>query len=215
MKALIEIAESQLGVNERTKNSGPEIDEYLKFVGLGPGFPWCAAFVSWCVDQCKKKGHPTDFKYSAGVLVMWRANAPYRVPAPKPGDVFIMDFGRGKGHTGIVTSVDGNILQTIEGNSNLWGSREGTHVLRGKRDTRNIKGFLRPFLLPILALMMSCSGLTTVTNADGHKQPRKRHQHDFVNYTASRNHYEFWCRDCHQWVPLKQIGSVREIKHIF
>jgi hypothetical protein len=143
---LIEIAESQLGVNERTKNSGPEIDEYLKFVGLGPGFPWCAAFGCWGIHETVKRGYPTDFKYSAGVLAMWNANkAKYGAKTPMRGDLFIMDFGRGKGHTGIVTSVDGNILQTIEGNSNLWGSREGTHVLRGKRDRRNIKGFLRPF----------------------------------------------------------------------
>jgi len=143
---LIEIAESQLGVHERSKNSGPEIDQYLEFVGLGPGYPWCAAFGCWGIHETVKRGYPTNFKYSAGVLAMWRANAPYRVPAPKRGDLFIMDFGKGKGHTGIVKAVEGYRIITIEGNSNLWGSREGTHVLQNSRDRASInKGFLRPF----------------------------------------------------------------------
>jgi hypothetical protein len=147
MKALIEIAESQIGVHERTKNSGPEIDKYLKFVGLGPGYPWCAAFVSWCINECEEKGHPTNFTPSASVLQMWNFNKlKYRVNVPKPGDVFIMDFGKGKGHTGFVKSVAGFRIITIEGNSNLKGSREGTHVLQSSRDIASInKGFLRPF----------------------------------------------------------------------
>jgi hypothetical protein len=144
---LIEIAESQIGVYERTTNSGPEIDKYLECVGLPPGHPWCAAFTCFAIDLCEQQGHATNFQFSAGVLAMWNLNKlKYKVDRPKRGDVFIMDFGKGKGHTGFVKSVAGFRIITIEGNTNVKGSREGTHVLQSSRDIASInKGFLRPF----------------------------------------------------------------------
>ena len=39
------------------------------------------------------------------------------------GMIFTMDFGGGAGHTGLVESVDGGRLVTIEGNTNDDGSR--------------------------------------------------------------------------------------------
>ena len=56
----------------------------------------------------------------------------------------IMDFGGGKGHAGFVSAVTGNRIQTIEGNSNDEGSREGYEVCRhpGGRDIKTIKGYL-------------------------------------------------------------------------
>jgi hypothetical protein len=64
---------------------------------------------------------------------------------PLPGDIFIMDFGKGKGHTGFVESVNGDIIHTIEGNSNDDGNREGYEVCRkpGGRKISSIKGFIR------------------------------------------------------------------------
>ena len=51
----------------------------------------------------------------------------------------------GTGHTGIVERVHANgTISTIEGNTNLSGSREGTSVLRKRRAIRAINGgFLR------------------------------------------------------------------------
>jgi hypothetical protein len=35
----------------------------------------------------------------------------------EPGAIFIVNRGRGKGHTGIVISVHGDLIRTIEGNA--------------------------------------------------------------------------------------------------
>ena len=61
----------------------------------------------------------------------------------KPGHIFIMSFGGGMGHTGLVESVNGGFMNVIEGNTNDNGSREGIGVFRRVRKINSInKGFL-------------------------------------------------------------------------
>jgi hypothetical protein len=62
----------------------------------------------------------------------------------KPGMVFIISTGGGKGHTGLVSRVVGNRLETIEGNTNDGGSREGIGVFR--RTSRTIASINRGFI---------------------------------------------------------------------
>lgn len=146
LDALIRIANSQLGVKEQAGNRGPRIAEYLRIVGLGEGYSWCAGFVSWCVEQTTKQtNHVSALKYSAGVLAMWNMNKELRVTEPRAGDIFIMQFSQGKGHTGIIIGVTDTHITTIEGNTNDGGSREGDGVYRRTRPRNTIKGYLRPF----------------------------------------------------------------------
>jgi hypothetical protein len=57
--------------------------------------------------------------------------------------VFIMDHGGGLGHTGLVESVQGGLITTIEGNTNTALSREGGGVYRLTRKLVEInKGFI-------------------------------------------------------------------------
>jgi hypothetical protein len=60
------------------------------------------------------------------------------------GYQFIMDYGKGLGHTGIVVSVEGDSFTTIEGNTDAGGSRTGGSVcLRSRRfDDPKLKGFI-------------------------------------------------------------------------
>jgi len=113
-QAIIEVAKSQLGVREipRGSNSGPQVDLYLKSVGLGKGYAWCMSFVYWCTKEaCLKSGTPNLLKKTGGVLAQWNAKPELRVSTPQPGDIFIMDHGKGTGHTGFVNAVfsNGNI----------------------------------------------------------------------------------------------------------
>ena len=62
----------------------------------------------------------------------------------KPGMVFIISTGGGHGHTGLVVRVVGNQLETIEGNTNDGGSREGIGVFR--RTARTIASINRGFI---------------------------------------------------------------------
>ena len=61
-----------------------------------------------------------------------------------PGSQFILLFGKGAGHTGIVEKIAGQDIYTIEGNSNTTGSREGYEVVRNKRtlSDKALAGFI-------------------------------------------------------------------------
>ena len=143
----LSIARSQIGVAEHPKGSnwGP-VEKYLRSVNIGFPAAWCMAFVYWCVDKASKELRVDNPLYrTGGVLAQWNASRILRADRPKKGDIFIMEFGRGLGHAGFVDSVQGDRIQTIEGNSNDEGSREGYEVCRkpGGRPITSCKGFLR------------------------------------------------------------------------
>jgi hypothetical protein len=142
----LQIAITQIGVQEIPKNSnaGADVEKYLKSVGLGKGFSWCMAFVYWCANEASKQlAVPNTLQRTGGVLAMWNAKPLLRVKTPQPGDIMILDYGKGLGHTGIVEKVVGINIHTIEGNTNDEGSREGYEVCRRIRKLSTIKGFLR------------------------------------------------------------------------
>lgn len=140
----------------RNSNRGPEVDVYLRRAGVPTGLPWCAAFVYWCFDEAALAlGRPNPVVRTAGCLNHWN-RAPSHGAARllkhqavadpgrvRPGMVFIMDFGGGKGHTGFVESVQGGFLATVEGNTDASKTREGGGVYRLTRKIVEInKGFI-------------------------------------------------------------------------
>ena len=54
----------------------------------------------------------------------------------QPGHVFFIDTGGGHGHVGLVTGRMAGDFQTIEGNTNELGSREGIGVFARNRPVR-------------------------------------------------------------------------------
>jgi hypothetical protein len=144
---LLSIARSQLGISEEPKgsNKGHQVETYLASVGLPGGFPWCMAFVYWCVNQCSAEAKTKNpLKKTGGVLDQWQSMpADCKSKTPAPGDVFIMRFGHGTGHTGFVEKVDGQLIHTIEGNTNDDGSREGYEVARRIRPASFITGYIK------------------------------------------------------------------------
>lgn len=143
-KALAQ-AITQLGQHENPlgSNWGKPVQDYLKSVGINFPASWCMAFVYWCFEQVSEGKNP--LVKTGGVLNAWnKADKKYRVTDnPQPGDIFIMNFGKGLGHTGIVEKTDANFIYTIEGNSNDSGSREGIEVCRKQRPKTKIVGYLR------------------------------------------------------------------------
>jgi Putative peptidoglycan binding domain/CHAP domain len=158
----IEIALSQVGNMENPlgSNRGPEVDGYLRSVGLNPAggsFPWCAAFVYFCFQQAATQlGVANPAIQDAGVLDCWnkagrmpvhRIAASEAITIPsliKPGMVFVLKTGASTGHMGLVEKVQGNRLTTIEGNTNVSGAREGIGVF--ERVGRTIPGINLGFL---------------------------------------------------------------------
>lgn len=143
---VLKVAAKQVGVKENPRNSnrGKEVESYLASIGLGGGYAWCMAFVYWCTKEAAQKLETTNplFK-TGGVLNQWNQRKNLQVTRPKAGDVFIMQFKDGAGHTGFVTKVEGQYIHTIEGNTNNAGSREGDGVYRRVRTISSCKGFLR------------------------------------------------------------------------
>jgi len=148
------IAIGQVGQKENPlgSNWGHPVQDYLASIGIHFPASWCMAFVYWCFDHAAGQlAQPNPLFKTGGVLTQWTNRPLNRIivaaPAnpPKPGDIFIMDLGKGLGHTGIVEllGADGS-LHTIEGNTNDSGSREGIEVAKKVRNNKKpIIGYLR------------------------------------------------------------------------
>lgn len=132
---ILRIAQSQLGVREFTgKNDGVAVEQYLKYTGNKKGEPWCASFVSWVYGKAGLVKPRTAWSAALFPLARQTLN-------PKPADVFGIYFSSLKriGHCGLVERQNGNWIYTIEGNTNVAGSREGDGVYRKLRHRRSIK----------------------------------------------------------------------------
>jgi Putative peptidoglycan binding domain/CHAP domain len=158
----VEVAVSQVGTMENPlgSNRGPEVDDYLRTVGLNPAagsFPWCAAFVYFCFQKAATQlGVANPAIKDAGVLDCWNkagAGPFHRIAASeasitpglvKPGMVFVLKTGAATGHMGLIEKIEGNRLTTIEGNTNVHGAREGIGVF--ERVGRTISGVNLGFL---------------------------------------------------------------------
>lgn len=143
----LDIAISQIGQEEKPRGSnwGEPVKSYLASVGINFPASWCMAFLVWCFTEAARKLNvPNTAKKTGGVLDAWnKAKAQYAVAVPEPGDIFIQDHGHGLGHTGIVEKVNADTVETIEGNTNDTGSREGFVVCRRVRKRSSIIGYLR------------------------------------------------------------------------
>jgi hypothetical protein len=148
-QAALNVALSQDGISEMPKgsNDGPEVRQYLKSVGLGSGYAWCMAFVYWCVNKASAGlGVVNPLLKTAGVMKQYNDCTLRKLPktssAIKPGDIFVMEFAHGAGHTGFVKEIRNGIVYTIEGNTNDDGSREGYEVALRERPVSSMKGFI-------------------------------------------------------------------------
>lgn len=155
---LAKIAESQVGVREGRNNSGEAVRQYQKATGLDPGdWPWCAAFVDWCIAEWIKDPEvvkwlnlkvrtPEQWRPKTALAYgfrNWAKDRPNTTKLISPtdkaqlGDIVVYSFS----HVGFVLSDNGVTLQTIEGNTNAHGSREGDGVyikVRSKNLVRNL-----------------------------------------------------------------------------
>ena len=151
----LNIAISQVGVMEDPpgSNRGKKVEEYLASVGLGGGQFWCAAFLYWCFKKASEKmGRKNPVLKTGHCMTHWRDSPAKKIPAAdalnkpsllKPGHIFIINTGGSHGHTGIVESVEGGFIHTIEGNSDPAGGRNGIGVFRNTRKISKInRGFL-------------------------------------------------------------------------
>lgn len=138
---IITLAQAQLGQREKTgNNDGPQIEAYQKYTGNKRGDPWCASFVSWIFAQAGYGQPRTAWSPALFPKVRLKTTA-------EPAQVFGIYFPNLNriAHCGLVEKQQGNWLITIEGNTNITGSREGDGVYRKFRHRKTIK-FLADWL---------------------------------------------------------------------
>lgn len=153
IKRVLEIADTQLYVREKTgKNDGPDVEKYLASVGLPKSFAWCQSYMYWLFKTASSQlGVSNPMPKTAGVLdcLAKSKKAGFSITMePKIGDQFIMDFGKGMGHTGLVTEVKGAYFESNEGNTSADPSyagedREGNGVFERMRKINSVKCFIR------------------------------------------------------------------------
>ena len=126
-------AAAKVGVRETRPNRGFWVQKFLASVGLGPGWAWCAAFVSWCLLEAgADKAKLPPRRAAVRDWVAWADLGGRLRPEPRRGRLFWWLDGS-QGHIGYVTEVVGTTVKTIEGNTNDRGSREGDGVYRRER----------------------------------------------------------------------------------
>lgn len=139
---------SQVGVQEvpRGSNWGPQVGRYLKSVKVKVPAAWCAAFVHYGLDSAGHKNSITAWSPTAhnkNNVVYFRRTW---FKEMQPGDVFTIYFVSMKriAHTGFAhRRINSSIIETVEGNSNAGGSREGYMVARRKRPVNTLYSITR------------------------------------------------------------------------
>lgn len=135
---------SQVGVREHDGNTGPQVEAYLQAVGLGPGYPWCAAFIAWVHQQCGISGPRSAWSpdyFAADQVIYFRGHV--EGTAPEAGDVFGNYYPSKEriAHVGFIAAwpEDSQIAETVEGNTNdSQHVREGIGVFHKRVSKRQI-----------------------------------------------------------------------------
>lgn len=162
-ESLARVAASQIGVTEGEKNNtGAVIEAYQRSTWLaGTGWPWCAAFVCWCVLQViqthglKPQGWKRPRTAGAWDLENWAAGRPPHDPnagwqlmpfktVPRRGDIVTFNWS----HVGICTGfkANGQVVYTVEGNASLRAvsdSTSGDGVVARTHPLRSIRRVIR------------------------------------------------------------------------
>ncbi|WP_293913108.1 MULTISPECIES: CHAP domain-containing protein [unclassified Sphingobacterium] len=162
-KKIIAIATGYIGILEKPGNTGfynAPFEVKMRKVGFYTGAPWCAFFTKLVLVE----SYMSDTAYAAvlnstltgGAVDSYNKCKRNGIPTgtvPRPGAIVVWKNGNGPaGHIGVVVSVDGNTMTTIEGNTNASGSREGDRVAKKLRTVNrdfqksglNIVGYIYP-----------------------------------------------------------------------
>ncbi|UFH54606.1 peptidoglycan-binding protein [Spirosoma sp. KNUC1025] len=142
----------ELVINQQP-NSGPWVRAYMDG-NEGADWLWCMGFVQSIIDQAAS-AQGKDFRklmpqsYSCDTVgttglekgILFRHTQIRNNPSlVKPGDIFLLQRSPNDWtHTGIITAVEDDLFETVEGNTNDGGSSNGNAVLKRMRNFRKSK----------------------------------------------------------------------------
>lgn len=129
-RALLIAAEfaDRIKVREVGVNRGYWVTRFLGAVGLGGGYAWCAAFLTFCLKAAGATNLP---KHPASVLgwITWAKANGAILDGPQRACAGAQMHTKTTGHIWFMA----NPPASIEGNTNAQGSREGNGVFRRTR----------------------------------------------------------------------------------
>lgn len=157
---LVDIAGDEVGTVETGRNTGKRVKLYQAATNLaGTGWPWCAAFVCWCIQQWGKdpdvlatlKKTPEQFEKwrpktaAAFGFEDWAKKNKLLILSDsqqnelRTGDIMVFDMS----HIGIVADDNGTKVYTHEGNTGATGGRDGDGVWSKVRQRSEARCFIR------------------------------------------------------------------------
>lgn len=152
IERILALARSEIGYHEQGDNwtkYAEDLDRTNWYNGPKNGYAWCDVFVDWLFYKCF--GDPLGREMicqptgSAGAGCLYSAQyyksaGRWRNSDPQPGDQIFFTYAPGEySHTGIVESISGGAVTTIEGNTSDQVARR-QYQLRSS----NIAGYGRP-----------------------------------------------------------------------
>lgn len=159
---ILAIARNEIGVCEKGNSNQVKYNHaYYGSNVSGSAYPWCCAFVWWVFNQAGAS-HIFYTNYSYDESHKYRHRTAYcptlmsyhnslghnlsKNATPSPGDIvfFNWDGGSTAQHVGIVESVSGSNVITIEGNTSGSDNTNGGCVMRRTRPKSCIIGYSRP-----------------------------------------------------------------------
>ena len=134
----LQIAEGELGQAEVAGDvDNPRIVEYHAATSLratDDETPWCASFVSWCLERA---GIPSTRSAASSSYRGWgRA-----LLQPEPGCLVVFDHGGGKGHVGFWVGGAGD---PIDGPLDVLGGNQSNQVKVSRFDRQQLHSFRWP-----------------------------------------------------------------------
>ena len=143
---MVQIAQTQLGYAE---DPGTKYGAWWgELTGQGEkcvNNPWCVYFAHWCLSQAGcTAGYSGLSGESSSLLNQYlsgkNGNAAYKFGSgymPRPGDLIFVGTGKSASvpdHVGVIVSVDGSTIYTVEGNYSDKVSRSSYNLATGDRN---------------------------------------------------------------------------------
>jgi hypothetical protein len=138
------VAKGQLGYHEKPSGYTKFGDWYGKHVDHDPSFataPWCDMFLAWAADKAGVQDWTGEFASTPDHASWFKKHNAWG-HHPEPGAIVFFSWSGGKSiddieHVGIVESVHGSTLHTIEAN-------HYDHLGRATRDVSQVVGYGYP-----------------------------------------------------------------------
>ena len=144
---ILKIAQGEIGVKESPANSN-NVKYNTWYYGRavsGAAYPWCMAFIMWLMAQGGVTV-PVKTASCSALLTAAKKAGQLVTGGYKSGDVLLFNFSGGSSptHTGILESVRGSTLTSIEGNTGTTNDTNGGAVMRRTRKASSVVAAWRP-----------------------------------------------------------------------